>query len=106
MGVLLMSETLHLVCVSHDPPISSDEVGQRTSFLPYIRQAIRDHADVGGAVMDFIYQYGQLDNPHDSAIFRFLEQHSGCEWEIHGEYGDRYPVTPADPKDMGEEKLP
>lgn len=100
-----MSECLHLVCVSHDPPISSDEIGQRTSHLPFIRRAIADHAEVGGKVMNFIYEYGQIDDSWNSAIFRFLEAHPDCEWEIHGEPGDRYPIRAADPNDKGDEKL-
>jgi len=86
-----MSTIIYLHCVSHEPRISSDEVGRNTSYLPAIRAALRERelrvASLN-ALVDMCDVWPQ-DVPH---INWFLRAHPKCELEIWNEYGEQYPL--------------
>lgn len=86
-----MSTTMYLRCVTHDPYISSDEVGHNTSYLPEIRKGLRERTATIEGMKAAGLDVWDLDllQPASNQL-RFMLQHPHCELEIWDEYGRQY----------------
>ncbi len=89
-----MSTTMYLRCVTHDPYISSDEVGHNESALPEIRNAIRDPLKIVEIVerLDGGFWDLDFDDTYKRNLWYFIWNHRNCEIEIWDEYGRHYPM--------------
>lgn len=89
-----MSTNLHLRCVSHDPPIYSDDVGNTTGLLDMIRNVIRNRSTLVTieALARPIGAEVSFGTRTEDATMRFLIEHPACDIEIWDEYGHQHPV--------------
>lgn len=87
-----MSTWLYLRCEDHDPPILSDDVGQRLSALPEIRGYIADRKRFEAAAV-----VGLTPDDHFMGnAARFLGDHPKCRIAIEDEYRREHPVVESD----------
>lgn len=92
-----MNTTIYLYCVSHEPRISSGEVGRWTSDLPQIRELISQRDELiktYNAMMEHVWQ--EPSNDRSWTAIRFFVGHPHCELEIWDEYGKQYPLVAED----------
>lgn len=87
-----MSTNLHLRCVSHDPPIRSDDVGSSTGLLDMIRNVIRNRSTLVAieALARPIGAEVGFGTRTEDATMQFLIQHPTCDIEIWDEYGNQH----------------
>jgi len=77
-----MSVYLYLECCDHDPPLSSDDVGQHLTDLPRIRNEIANRKVFVAAAEHFPdYEYFTRN------AARFFIRHPHCAIGIRDEYG-------------------
>jgi len=87
-----MSTIMYLRCVTHDPYLSSEEVGHSTSYLKQIREDIAKRGRIVQTMQ------GILDSPdgypnfgtYQTNTWWFLLRHPRCELEIWDEYKKQY----------------
>ena len=83
-----MSTTMYMQCLSHDPPIYSDEVGQHDYDLSDIRKHIANRKLYeANRKADLDISYGDY---WGNAAAYFLTQHPNCEIGIINQYGGTY----------------
>jgi hypothetical protein len=83
-----MSTTVYLVCKTHGPNLTSDEVGQHLYDLENIRGYIANRELLVG-VINAGYDIGGYDNPNWSyTAAHFLREHPNCDIGIVDEYGE------------------
>lgn len=89
-----MSNTLRLRCISHDPPISSAEVGHNLSQLPAVILMLVDRVKIcetkkqlGDDVWDLLQ-----DDQYKRNTWSFLFDHPNCNIGIWDEYGRNHPA--------------
>lgn len=90
---------MYLRCVSHEPYISSDEVGHNLSFLPEIRTAIKER-DKRVSHLNGLIEISDFYPDGVSHINWFLRAHPKCELEIWDEYGKQYDLEGEDEEPM------
>lgn len=86
-----MSTTVYLQCLSHDPPLQSDEVGQHLCDLKDIRGYIKNRK----LLIDVVAADYHLDNGNPNWVMTaawFFWAHKECEIGIVDECGDEHPV--------------
>lgn len=90
-----MSTHIYLRCVTHDPYISSDEVGHNTSALPEIRKGLRNRNTIVEN-MSVLGNDAYDLHAHDEnkrRLWWFIFRHPHCELEIWDEYGQQYSMV-------------
>lgn len=97
-----MSTHMYLRCVTHDPYISSDEVGHHTGDLSEIRKDLRERdvlvePFVSGRLS--LWDYVPISSAEKSRL-HFLVAHPHCDLEIWDEYRREYSI-----EDTADEKL-
>lgn len=83
-----MSTDIHLVCLSHDPVIISDEVGT-TNSIDRVRKQVADRDKIVAAfhaVME-LGVWPDLDG-NEKTVWWFLKMHPVCQIGIRDEYGE------------------
>lgn len=86
-----MSTDLQVVCTTHDPHISSDDVGNAHRDIIQVREDIANRKKLVEAYdlmegCDFLSQ----GRRH---LMWFLSRHRGCDLQIVDEYGKEYPLV-------------
>jgi hypothetical protein len=94
-----MSTTMYLQCLSHDPPLLSDEVGQHTLDLDDIRGYIANKDHLIALIKADIPIGGQQNPPWASTAGWFMYRHPKCEIGIVDQYGSTYLTGINDPKE-------
>lgn len=85
-----MSSRLYLICVSHDPELSSGEVAYRFSELSDVREHIRRRDDyIKACELNGEFHYSHPDDRF-RALLSFFLQHPNCDYQIGDEYGEHY----------------
>ena len=90
-----MSTNLYLRCVTHDPHISSDQVGHNLSVLPDLRESLAARDDIVKS-MRMMFEstdfYADFGDSNKNALWWFLYRHPKCELEIWDEYNKQHPL--------------
>jgi hypothetical protein len=93
-----MSTYWHLECISHDPPlVSDDEVSQHTdAYLDSARDMWARREELI-AIDDVLrgsptWSGIQFDTSFDRNAWRFIRQHAKCQVQLRNEYGDVIPI--------------
>lgn len=85
-----MSTWLYLQCEDHDPPLTSEDVGQHLYDLPDIRRHIARRDSYAEMAEDGdLIRFGDHFGNH---AYDFLTQHPRCTIGIVDEYGITYPL--------------
>lgn len=91
-----MSTDGYLVCLTHEPNVRSEEVGNFSydTSLKQVRDLIRDRVKIVEAYSyignRFDIYMGDLIDGRERAALSFLIEHPKCELGIVDEYGKRY----------------
>lgn len=86
-----MSTTLYLECRSHQPVITSGEVGYNTSFLPQVRSDIANRDQLVETWNSIDDVYSAWEGRRFNTI-SFLAHHPNCVLGIRDEYGKEYSI--------------
>jgi len=96
-----MSTDMYLRCLSHNPPIKSNEVGHNESYLGVIRDDIKNRETIVKMMKAVLERDGwpELADNYANSRAWFLYNHPECEFGIIDEYRNVYPIEVEDEND-------